>query len=501
MNAPLRRVGIVLMIMFGLLFANLNWVQAYRADEYRNSPYNDRVQITEYQRERGPILVGRDEQPATGSIDTDGQLRFQRTYPEAGRWAHVVGYKPVNGAATGIEAFEHEFLSGASDMLFVDRLRDLFTGSRTPGGNVVTTLSRPAQQTAFEQLRDNHVGATKGAVVALDPRTGALQALVSMPTFDPNPLASHDSSEVDEAYRALEEDPDQPLRNRALAETFPPGSVFKVVVAAAALQHGIGPDTSIAAGSSYQPPQTTHEIRNAAASICPQDEVTLAVALRDSCNTGFARLGVDLGAEAVQAAAQAFGFGDDELAVGRLTGGGIPVAASHTGDMRREDGQDDPPVVALSSIGQADVRMTPLEGAMLAAAVANGGVQMRPYVVEQLRDSDLSVVYDAVPEQLRESLGREAADALRDMMIDVVSSGTGRNASIGAAVVGGKTGTAETSADAPPHGWFVGFAIVDGEPVSAVAVFLESAGAGGSAEASRIAGQVLQAVLADQGGA
>jgi penicillin-binding protein A len=499
-NAPLRRVGIVLMIMFGLLFANLNWVQAYRADEYRNSPYNARVQIAEYQRERGLILVGRDTQPATGNLETSGQLRFQRTYPEEGRWSHVVGYKPVNLASTGIEAFENDFLAGTSRRLFVDRVRDFFTGSRTPGGNVVTTLSRPGQQTAFEELLNNNTGTDRGAVVALDPRTGAVQVLVSMPSFDPNPLASHNPAEAEAAYEALEADPSQPLRNRALAETYHPGSVFKVIDAAAALQHGYGPDTAITAGPSYQPPQTSHVIRNAAPSICPQDEVTLNVALRDSCNTGFARLGVELGADTLRSTAEAFGFGDGALAVGRLDGGGIPAAASETGTMLREDGQDDPPTVALSAIGQASVRITPLQGALIAATVANNGVQMRPYVVEQLQDSDLSPTYQASPEELRRPIGGDVAAQLQDMMIDVVANGTGRNARIPNAVVGGKTGTAETGAGDPTHGWFVGFVLVDGQPVSAVAVFLENAGPGGSGEAARIAGQVLRAIAEDQGG-
>jgi penicillin-binding protein A len=494
-NAPLRRVGIVLMILFGLLFANLNWVQAYRADEYRTSPYNARVQIAEYQRERGMVMAG--QEPTTANVETDGRLTYLRTYPEEGRWAHVVGYKPVNGAPTGIEAFENEFLSGSSDMLFVDRVRDLFTGRRTPGGNVVTTLSRPAQQTAFEEVQGS---TNRGAVVALDPRTGAVQALVSLPSFDPNPLASHNPTEAQEAYEALEDDPGQPLRNRALSETYHPGSVFKVIGSAAALQHGYTPDTAIPAGPVYQPPQTTHEIRNASPSICPQDEVTLAVALRDSCNTGYAQLGVELGGDVLLETAQAFGLGDDEFAVGRLDGGGIPVASSHTGDLRREDGQDDPPTVALSSIGQASVRITPIQAAMIAATVANNGVQMRPYLVEALEDSDLSPVYRASPEQLRQPLPAEVAAELREMMVAVVTGGTGTNARIPDVVVGGKTGTAETGEGQPNHGWFIGFAIVDGEPVSAVAVFLENAGQGASAEAARIAGQVMRAAIADQGG-
>src|SRR5690606_23835854 len=388
------------MVLFGLLFVNLNRVQFFNADEYRTSPYNGRVQIEEYQRERGLILVGPDARPVTGNEETDGPLRYRRTCQEGPLWAHVVGYKPVNGAPTGIEAFENDFLAGTSDKLFWDRLLDPFTGRNTPGGNVVTTLSRSAQEVAFAQLRDNRSGSGKGAVVALDPRTGAVQAMVSLPTFDPNGLTSHDSNEVQALYEELDADPDRPLLNRVLFRSFFPGSVFKVIVSAAALQRGYTPDTLIPAGPTYNPPQTSHVIGNAAPSICPQAEVTLAVALRDSCNTGFAQLGVTLGAEALTSTAADFGFGDGDLVVGRLGGDGlpvvgrsdgrgIPVAASQTGDLVRDDGEDDPAKVALSSIGQASVRITPLQGAMIAATVANGGVQMRPYLVQRLLDADL----------------------------------------------------------------------------------------------------------------
>lgn len=502
MNGPLRRVGIVLMVMFGLLFVNLNWVQVYKADEYRNSVYNaGRVQVNEYKRERGPILVGRDGTVAATNVETDGRLRYLRTYPEDELWTHVLGYRPVELAATGIEQYESEFLAGSGDRFFVDRMRDLFTGSQTVGGTVRTTLSRAAQEAAFAQLQENQTGTDRGAVVALDPRTGAVQALVSMPSFDPNPLASHDLPAAAAAHAELTEAAGEPLRNRALAERFEPGSVFKVIDAAAALQHNVAPDTRIPGGSSYLPPTAGDPIENAPGVSCP-DELTLAQALAISCNTAFARLAAEeLGGGALRETAAAFGFGDEELRVGRLDGGGDRVAASVTGDMLRPDGQEDPPTVAQSAIGQASVQITPMMGAMIAATVANNGVQMRPYVVEQLLDAQLRQVYRASPERLRTPIPSEVAEPLRDMMVGVVEGGTGTAAQIGGVLVGGKTGTAETGGDDDPdHGWFVGFAIVDGEPVSAVAVLLQNAGRNGSSEAARIAGQVMRAVVGEQGG-
>ncbi|MET8912444.1 penicillin-binding transpeptidase domain-containing protein [Micromonospora sp. NPDC004551] len=498
MNAPLRRVGVVVMILFGLLFANLNWIQAYKADEYRNSDYNGRVQVAEYERKRGNIEVG--GTAVALSKETSGKLKFQRSYPGGAMYAHVLGYKPVNLGDTGIERLENDFLAGTSDQLIANRIKDMFTGDQTGGGNVLLTLSKRAQETAYKQLNDNQVGATRGAAIAIDPRTGAVQALVSMPSFDPNPLASHDTSEATREHNKLDKDKDRPLANRALAETLPPGSTFKIVVAAAALENGVTQQTEIPAGSSYTPPTSGQPIRNAAPSICPQAQVTLRTAVTQSCNTGFAQLGVRLGADKIKEKARAFGFEQDDLAVGE-TGekGGLPVAASHTGEMTAPGGGTDPAALAQSSIGQRDVRMTPLQGALIAATVANGGSQMRPYLVKQLLGPDRTTVYDAAkPRELRQPVSGQVAGDLRDMMVNVVKEGTGRKAAIDGYTVGGKTGTAQSGPNTPDHGWFIGFALdKNGTPVSAVCVELEQAGSGGSAEAARIAGRIMAAAIAE----
>jgi peptidoglycan glycosyltransferase len=509
-NAPLRRVGFVMLVLFGLLFANLNWVQAYRADEYRTHANNCRVNIADADRERGLIQVGRDREAAARSTGADGfvdicgtgepiHLRFLREYPSNGLYAHVVGFRPVRGEATGIEGLENELLTGTSDKLFVERVRDLFTGGVAAGGNVVTTLSLPGQQAAHDQLRIDNTSARRGAVVALNPRTGAVQVMVSRPTFDPNELVTHDLAAAGERYQELEEAPGRPLLNRATSERFPPGSVFKVVDSAAALMNGYAPDTQLAGGAEYLPPTAGQPIRNAPGVVCP-NQLTLAQALTVSCNTAFSRLmAEDIGGDLLIETAAAFGVGDEELRVGRLDGGGLPVAPSQIGELKRDDGLDDAPTVAQSAIGQANVALTPLQGALIAAAVANDGIQMRPYLVEQLQGPDLRPVYTASPDELRRSVPGEVAAQLRDMMVTAVNDGTGSNAQIPGVVVGGKTGTAETGDD-EDHGWFVGFAIVDGQPVSAVAVMLENAGSGGSAEAARIGGEVLRAVIEDQGG-
>lgn len=493
MNAPLRRAGVVILVLFGMLFANLNWVQAYRADQYRTSPYNSRVQVAEYERPRGLIEAG--GEPLAESKATDGTLKYQRTYPEGEMYTHAVGYKPVNGLSTGIERTENEFLAGTSDKLFADRVSDMFTGKKTSGGHVVLSLNLRAQQAAWKELTNNERGVGRGAAVAIDPRTGAVQALVSMPSFDANPLASHDPKVVKAALDKLNADKDGPLKNRALSETLPPGSVFKVVVSAAALQNGYAKETEIPAGATYQPLGSGFTVHNAEDEVCPGQSITLFDALTTSCNTGYARLGVKLGADKVKAAATAFGFEQEDLTVGDLKDGGFQVAASRTGTMQNADGSIDPAALAQSSLGQKDVRMTPLQGALMAATVANDGKQMRPYLVQKLLDADRSQIYNADPEVLREPVDARVAGDLQDMMVSVVTSGTGRKAKISGFRVGGKTGTAQNAENKPPHGWFVGFAINDkGQPVSAVCVVLENVPGGhASAEAARIAGLIMRA--------
>ncbi|MFI5495404.1 penicillin-binding transpeptidase domain-containing protein [Actinoplanes sp. NPDC051859] len=492
MNAPLRKAGVVILVLFGLLFANLNWIQAYKADDYRTSDYNGRVQVAEYEVPRGVIEAG--GQPLAESKATDGNLKFLRVYPEKQVYAPVLGFKPVNIGKVGIERSENDFLSGASDKLLADRISAMFTGDAPGGGNVILSLKPKAQEAAWKQLTNNEGGATKGSAVAIDPRTGAIQAMVSFPSFDPNPLVSHDVKAAGKAYEELNKDKDKPMLNRATSETYPPGSVMKVIVSSAALKNGYSQETDIPAGPEFIAPGAGNPIRNAVDSVCPQSEVTLKVALRDSCNTGFAKLGVKLGADKIKGEAEAWGFEQDDLTIGNLKGDGLPIAASRHGAMQNPDGGTDQAALAQSSIGQNDVRMTTVEGALMAATVANGGKQMRPYLVQQLLSADRRPIYNANPEALRTPTNEGVAGDLKEMMVNVVENGTGTNARIDGFEVGGKTGTAENAAGEDPHGWFVGFAFKDGQPVSAVCVMLERVPAShGSAEAARIAGLIMKA--------
>jgi peptidoglycan glycosyltransferase len=497
MNAPLRRVGLVMMILFALLFANLNWVQVYKADAYRTDEEHNRVRVQqqEYERERGQIIV--DGKTVANNIETNDTLKYLRNYPAKDLYAHVVGYRPVNLAATDIERMENQFLAGTADAFAADRLLEMFTGKNSPGGNVVLSLSRQVQEKASSELLNNATGTQRGAVVALDPATGAVLGLVSTPSFDPNPLASHDAEKAQDAFDELDKDPSKPLLNRAVSETFPPGSTFKVIMSAAALQAGLSPDTTLTGGASYTAPTAGQPIRNSPGVSCP-DQITLKNALRVSCNTAFARLGVErVRADRLKETAQAFGF-ETPPAIDRDDDNVMRTVASRTGDIRNPDGNEDPAALAQSSIGQNEVRMTPLQGAMIAAAIANDGVQMRPYLIDTMQGPDLTLVDRADVEELRRPVPPDVAARLREMMESVVDGGTGTAAQIDGFDVGGKTGTAQDG-DRPDHGWFIGYAMRSGKPVVAVAVLLQNAGSGGSREATRIAGEVMRAAIKAKG--
>lgn len=500
MNAPLRRAGVVIIVLFGLLFINLNWVQGYKADSYRTNEHNARVLYSEYERQRGNIVLA-DGTIVAQSTATDDNLKYLRVYPLGAAYAQIIGYRSVNGGSAGIERSQNDFLSGNSPELFGDRFKEMFTGEHTPGGNVIVTLSKAAQQTAYDDLVNNKVGAKSGAAVALDPNTGAILAMASFPSYDPNKLTTHDTDAADNAYQALDADGAQPLFNRAISGTYPPGSTMKVVVSAAALASGqYNPQTIIPAGPSYTPiAGGGFTIHNADPAICPDPTITLILALTQSCNTGFAQLGVHLGSEALINQAKAFGFENGDLVIDGSGNLALKVAASHTGDMTGPDGNDDPNAVAQSSIGQLNVRETPLQDAMIAAAVANNGVLMKPYVVDKLQAPDLTTADQTQPKVFANPISQSVAGDLQQMMISVVQNGTGKKAQIPGFQVGGKTGTAQNAADDGDHGWYMGFVMKDGKPIMAVAVFLEKAGSGGSGEATRIAGEIMKAYIAEKG--
>ena len=488
MNRPLRKVALACLLLFGLLLVNVNYVQVVKAEQYRDDPRNSRVLLRTYERARGPIAVvqpGGGRSAVAQSTRTDGPLTYLRTYPGGPAYAHVTGYYSFVFGATGIERGADKVLSGEDDRLAFTRLSDVVTGREVEGGSIVLTLDPEAQKAAYDALTSRGL---KGSVVAIDPRTGAVLAMASTPSFDPSRLSSFDGADIRAYSEQLNGASEDPLLNRAIARTYPPGSTFKVVTAAAALSSGsTTPDTQIPSPRELDLPQTSRNLTNFGDSACTGETSTLADALRISCNTAFGALGLSLGEDALREQAEKFGFNDDSFTTpNRVAESVFPT------DL-------DPPSLAFSAIGQFEVRTTPLQMAMVAGGVANGGEVMKPYLVQEVQAPDLSLLERADPEVYQRAVEGDVAAELNRMMQLVVSDGSGRAAAIDGIAVAGKTGTAQGAAGAAPDVWFIGFAPAD-DPQVAVAVVVEDGGAEGAGGtggkvSAPIAREVMRAVL------
>ncbi len=472
MNPPLRKMSVLVIVMFVTLMMAATYIQFFRAPELNADARNVRTLYREYGTDRGPIIVA--GEPITTSQPVDDPYNFLRTYSNGPLYGHVTGYfSTVFNSMTGIEREANSVLGGSDSSLATQRLEDLITGSQPKGGAVSLTLDPLAQRAAYDAL-----GGRRGAVVAIEPSTGRILALVSSPSYDPNLLATRDRATANEAWTNYLADDAEPLLNRATGgDLYAPGSVFKVITAAAMIEDGLTPESLVEAPHSFSPPGTTHEIFNPLQRACGDGsgEVPLRTAFQESCNTAFAIGGLDLGAEKMTSMAEAFGF-HQELS--------IPLTVRPS----RFPDPADQAILAMDSFGQRDVVVSPLQMAMMASAVANDGVIMQPYLIEETLTADLAVVSTTSPSEFSEPITKETADYLESMMIDVVNRGTGSHAALGNIQVAGKTGSAQVSGQSP-HAWFVGFDATDA-PQVAVAVFIENGGDGGT-----VAGPVARAVI------
>jgi peptidoglycan glycosyltransferase len=494
-NKPLRKAAIFTLVLFALLMINANFVQVVKASSYQNHPTNGRLLLDEYSRARGPILV--DGKPVAESVPTSGTLKYLREYPQGSTYAQATGYASIDYGETGIESAENSLLNGTDNRLFVSRLKDLFTGKQQQGGAVVLTLNAAAQQAAVNGLKEN---GGEGAVVAIQPSTGAILALASSPTFNPNELSTHDRTAAANAANALSKDKDQPLLDRATSETYPPGSVFKIVTAAAALQTGTYTNTTTpipgAPATALPLPGTNNVLPNEDGETCASTSMT--VALEQSCNSVYGYIGLKVGAPALQQEAESFGLNSFGKSNNQLK---IPMSVAQSQFPTNLTQPGNQPFLAYSSIGQYNVQITPLQAAMITATVANNGVVMKPYLVDRELEPDTSVLSKTQPQQLSTAMSSENAQKIAAMMQQVVEGpdGTGAQARIPGISVAGKTGTAQRGAGQNPLAWFVSFAPVN-NPQVAVAVLVEDNNAqrdeiSGGGLAAPIAKSVMEAVL------
>ncbi|MFI8433152.1 penicillin-binding transpeptidase domain-containing protein [Streptomyces sp. NPDC079020] len=479
----IRRAAAFCLLLLVALLLNAARVQVFEADELNDNSANRRNTIDRYDQPRGNILVG--ARAVTGSEDTGEQLAYERTYSHGPLYAPVTGYASQTYGTTLLENAEDGILSGTDSLLAPLPLWNEITRSRQPGGDVVTTIKDSMQRAAYEGLSGR-----RGAVAAVEPSTGRILALVSTPSYDPERL-SGTGPEVTDAWARLNAATSRPMLNRAIRQTYPPGSAFKIVTAAAALDARVvtDPDAATDTPSPYVLPGTTTTLPNEASGC---DEASLAEAIRVSCNTVMAHLGVEVGLDGMVKAVEKFGFNDDGL---RIPSG---VAKSNFDTDMSED------QLALSSIGQFDTTATPLQMVMVASAVANGGDLRYPHLVDRTTTHDGDTVRQQGSRSYHQAMNPSTAVQLQRMMVDVVENGTGSNAAIDGVRVGGKTGTAQHGIDnsGTPYAWFISWAQApdSGRPAVAVAVVVEDASAdradiSGGGSAAPIARAVMEAAL------
>jgi peptidoglycan glycosyltransferase len=477
MNGPARRLAAVLFLGFGALLGSLTWVQVISANRFRDDPRNLRAQISESGKERGVIVTADGTILARSDVDETDPQAFVRVYPEGPAFAPVVGYTSRLAGSAGIEAGFADDLRSRRDLTLSDLISVIFGRDLRPH-NVQVTLVPELQKAAYEAL-----AGTRGAVVAIDPSTGDVLAYVTSPSYDPQTLTGPDALTN---RQALLDDPAGPLRDRAGNELARPGSTFKTVVASAAFETGnFTPDSTFADVVEFTLPGSTATISNLGGVLCAGGgTVTLQVGFVRSCNTVFADLAIQVGADEIGLIANRYGFGSRfEMP--------WPTAAS---DFPTRELSGDSAALGQSGIGERDVRATPLQMAVVAAAIANGGEVMKPRVVSQVFDSDANTIRTYGPVSQGNATSTATADVMTSLMERVVTEGTGRRAAIPGVRVAGKTGTAQ-GVDAAPDVWFMGFAPVE-QPTIAIAVFIEDGGdAGDEATGGGVAAPIAKAVM------
>ncbi len=522
MNKRIRHLGVTLGVLYLLLFVQLNRVQFFGAERLQENADNSRGLVREFGRARGQILTA-DGVILAHSVEIGEPVDYRREYPEGDLYAHITGYQSLNVASTGLEREYNEELAGEPVEQQFRSISDLFQ-DRDTTATLRLTLRHDVQEAARTALGDQ-----LGSVVAIDPRTGAIIAMWTWPSFDPNLIADPDGGAANTAYQALLADPDDPLLAKSFREIFFPGSTFKLVTAAAGVDSGaIGvSDPVFETTDTYQPIPAGAPIGNFGGSSCGGDLIEV---LRVSCNTAFAEMGAEwIGPDQMVTTAEAFGFNRkppidlpsaatsvfptdygaylaDVESYRWPADGADGIDPGATDDSSSEGTtlangtvavHEDTARLAQASIGQNDVAATPLQMALVAAAIANDGIVMTPHVVASLTATDGSV-YDTIePEVWRAAMSPGTARVLASAMENVALNGTARNLAVEGLTVGGKTGTAQLGTDPPnSHAWIVGFAgPPGGAPELAVAVIVEAQEGASEQTGGRVAAPIAKAVI------
>lgn len=479
MDRSIRRLGGFMILLFCALFVQLNYIQVFRADDLNIKTGNNRPVDQAFSKPRGTIATA-DGVLLARSVPSNDRFQFQREYPEGERYAALTGYFNYVRGATGLERAYNTELSGKTAKQQVRSVGDLFVDTdRT--GNLKLSVRSDIQAVAKSAL-----GEFQGTVVALDPRSGEVLALYSNPSFDPNLLANHDVDESEAAYNLLEAAPGNPMLAKAYREIYPPGSTFKVVTGATGVETGGVTTTEPVYPTvrSITPPDTTRPLRNFGNSLCGG---TLFTILAKSCNTSFAQMGMDLGGDKMVAGAEGFGFNSTPPF-------DLPAVPSRF----KTDFTQDQAALAQSSIGQNETAATPLQMALVAAGIANGGEIMEPHVVSEIRDGEGDLVKRYEPTLWKRATSPQTAQTMREGMVGVVQNGSATRLQIPNVEVGAKTGTAQFGPSEPlrSHAWVIAWAAVPGQEASiAVAVIVENQDGASESTGGRLAAPIAKQVI------
>ena len=506
MNRPIKRISLAVLVMFVILLVDVNYLQAVQAPSLANRPLNDRTEYEQNQVQRGNIVTA-DGMTIATTKPSDDLFKYQRVYPDGAVYAPVTGYDTIftqsqaPNYATGVERAENALLTGTGSQLAFRNFIDMITNKPQKGATVQVTINSKAQQVAYQELEQTLAGKTingqqqVGGVVALNPSTGAILAMASYPSYDPNQLAVHDTSTLTKVDNQLNAENPSPLLNNATQTTLPPGSTFKIVTSSAWYTQDAtrNPQTVVSSPQPLTLPNG-NTLSNDSGEQCGNGSGKTPVyyAFAQSCNTPFAELGIQLGGTTIKSMATNYGLNNQSA----LDIPGVTVAPSNF------TAETDPSFTAFDAIGQHDTTVTPLQEAMFAATVANGGTLMKPYLVQQVTASDLSIVDQTQPQVLSQPISATVAGYEKQMMTDVVQQpeGTGyafNQNNEGGLVIAGKTGTAQNGESANPDAVFTAFAPAD-NPKIAVGVMIEGGGYGAAA-AAPIAVAVIKAYLATLG--
>lgn len=507
MNRSIKRIAVAALVMFVILLVDVNYLQAVEPSSLANGQFNDRTAAEQNQVQRGNIVTADGVTIAT-SKPSSGTVPWQRVYPGGAAYAPVTGVKTVFASAseapnfaTGVELAENGLLSGTGSQLQFRNFIDTITNKPEKGAAVTVTVNSKAQQTAYQQLQSALQGKTfdghqaVGGVVALNPSTGAILAMASYPSYDPNQLTVQDTGTLDKVETQLSNEDPSPLLNNATQTTLPPGSTFKIVTTSAWYNQDStrNPNTVVDSPQPLMLPNG-NTLTNDDGEQCGSGSGKTPVyyAFAQSCNTPFAKIGSQLGGPTIKSMATAYGLNNPSAT-------DIPGVSVSQSNFTAES---DPSFTAYDAIGQHDTTATPLQEAMFSATVANNGVLMKPYLVQQAQASDLSVVDQTQPQKLSQPISSTIAGYEKQMMIDVVQQpeGTGyafNQNNEGGIEIAGKTGTAQNGLSAQSDAVFTAFAPAN-NPKIAVGVMIQGGGYGAAA-AAPIAVAVIKAYLATLG--